>query len=60
MEISSPFDGSFGQQAHAFSAGEGLGDDVHFDVDELWTNDSKGKGEYPSIRIDVILFTELV
>lgn len=45
MEISFPFEGSFGPWAHAFSPGKGLGDDVHFDDDELWINDSKGKGE---------------
>lgn len=60
MGILSPFDGSFEWPAHALSPGEGLGCDVHFDDDEPWTNDSKGKGEYLSVSTDVILFTEFV
>ena len=48
-----PFDGCFGQLAYAFSLSKGLEISVHFDDDELWTNDSKGKAENPSVTIHV-------
>lgn len=38
-----PFDGSIYHFAHAFLPGPGLGGDVHYDLDQKWTDNNESK-----------------
>ncbi|XP_047195615.1 matrix metalloproteinase-20 [Hippoglossus stenolepis] len=54
-----PFDGPRGVLAHAFQPGEGIGGDVHFDEDEMWTAGRQGLSLKPCCNLFAVAAHEL-